>query len=198
MLPSRCEHRLIMRHDNADERLCPIGRELGLLSDGQWDVFNKKRAEVDSARVRLASTKLPVSESVNSVLRELDSSPLFEPVAAIDLLKRPEISWRDLSRFMDVGMDEEACRRIEIDAKYEGYAEREKRRVRRLSSMELLRIPDGLVYSDITGLSAESAEKLSAIAPKTLGQASRVPGVNNVDIQLVQVAIEKNRREARN
>jgi tRNA uridine 5-carboxymethylaminomethyl modification enzyme len=198
MLPSRCEHRLIMRHDNADERLCPIGRKLGLLSDEQWEIFNKKHAEVDSARARLASTKVPVSEGVNSVLRELDSSPLFEPVAAIDLLKRPEISWRDLSRFMDVGIDEEACRKIEIDAKYEGYAEREKRRVRRLSSMELLRIPDGLVYSDITGLSAESAEKLSTITPKTLGQASRVPGVNNVDIQLVQVAIERNRREARN
>jgi tRNA uridine 5-carboxymethylaminomethyl modification enzyme len=198
MLPSRCEHRLIMRHDNADERLCPIGRKLGLLSDAQWEAFNKKRAEIVSARAQLDSTKVPVSEPVNSVLRELGSSPLLEPTAAIDLLRRPEISWRDLSRFLDVGIGEEACRRIEIDAKYEGYAEREKRRVRRLSSMELLRIPDGLVYSDINGLSAESAEKLSEITPKTLGQASRVPGVNNVDIQLVQVAIERNRREARN
>jgi tRNA uridine 5-carboxymethylaminomethyl modification enzyme len=98
---------------------------------------------------------------------------------------------------IDVEIDGSLGRKIEIDAKYEGYAERELRRVRRMTSMERLMIPDGMAYSDITGLSAESAEKLSRILPRTLGQASRIPGVNNVDIQLVQVAIERNRREAR-
>jgi tRNA uridine 5-carboxymethylaminomethyl modification enzyme len=198
MIPSRCEHRLIMRHDNADERLCATGRELGLLGDEQWEAFNRKRTAAASAREQLSRTKIPVSEGINSVLRELDSSPLLEPAAAIELLRRPEISWRDLSRVMDVDIDPDIGHGIEIDAKYEGYAERENRRVRRLSSMELLRIPDGLSYAGIPGLSAEAAEKLSRITPKTLGQASRVPGVNNVDIQLVQVAIERNRREAGN
>ena len=107
---------------------------------------------------------------------------------------RPEISWRDLPFMMDVDIDEEIGRRIETDAKYEGYIEREKRRVARMASMELLRIPDGLVYSEIPGLSAESMEKLSGITPKTLGQASRVAGVTCADIQLIQVAIERNRR----
>jgi tRNA uridine 5-carboxymethylaminomethyl modification enzyme len=196
MLPSRCEHRLIMRHDNADERLCPVGRELGILGDERWDAFNKKREFADDAREKLAKTKVPASDGVNSMLRELNSSPLVESILAIDLLRRPEISWRDILGLINVDIDEDTGSRIEIDAKYEGYAERESRRVRRLSSMELLRIPDGLIYSKISGLSAESAEKLSHITPKTLGQASRVPGVNNVDIQLVQVAIERNRREA--
>jgi tRNA uridine 5-carboxymethylaminomethyl modification enzyme len=196
MLPSRCEHRLIMRHDNADERLCGVGRELGLIGGARWEMFRERQAANEAARKLLSATKLPASDGVNAILRELGSSTLSEPMAAIDLLKRPEVSWRDLSRVLDLGIGDDAGRKVEIDAKYEGYAEREGKRVRRMASMELLRIPDGLSYGDIPGLSAESAEKLSRVVPKTLGQASRVPGVNNVDIQLVQVAIERNRREA--
>jgi tRNA uridine 5-carboxymethylaminomethyl modification enzyme len=197
MLPSRCEHRLIMRHDNADERLCEIGRGLGLIDDDRWNIFIRKKEMAKSARKVLSDIKIPASDSVNSMLRGLGSSPLSEPVAAIDLLRRPEVSWSSLSEFVGVEIDGEAGRGVEIDAKYEGYVEREGKRVRRMSSMELLRIPGDLEYSEIIGLSAESAEKLSRVVPKTLGQASRVPGVNNVDIQLVQVAIEKRRREAR-
>jgi tRNA uridine 5-carboxymethylaminomethyl modification enzyme len=197
MLPSRCEHRLVMRHDNADERLCPIGRELGLIDDSKWGIFNKNRASMASAREKLARTRVRASEGVNAVLAELGSSPIAESVTAVELLKRPEISWSALSRIIDIEIDGELGRKIEIDAKYEGYAEREFRRVRRMTSMERLAIPEDMVYSVITGLSAESAEKLSRVLPRTLGQASRVPGVNNVDIQLLQVAIEKKRGEAR-
>ncbi|MDR3279862.1 MAG: tRNA uridine-5-carboxymethylaminomethyl(34) synthesis enzyme MnmG [Synergistaceae bacterium] len=197
MLPSRCEHRLIMRHDNADERLCGIGRELGLISDELWSELAAKRELAASAREELLRTRIPASDGINSILAGLMSSPLDEPASALDLLRRPEVSWRDISGMIDADIDGESWRRIEVDVKYEGYAQREERRVRRLSSMERLRIPDDLVYSRITGLSAESAEKLGKICPRTLGQASRVPGVNNVDIQLVQVAIERIHREAR-
>jgi tRNA uridine 5-carboxymethylaminomethyl modification enzyme len=199
MIPSRCEHRLIMRHDNADERLCPIGRELGLVGDARWEIFNKNRISIASVRKKLSEMRVPASDGVNAMLAEMGSSPLFESVAALDLLRRPEISWYGLSRMIDVEIAGGLGRKIEIDAKYEGYAERELRRIRRMTSMERLMIPDGMAYSDITGLSAESAEKLSRVLPRTLGQASRIPGVNNVDIQLVQVAIERkrNRREAR-
>ncbi|MDR0654187.1 MAG: tRNA uridine-5-carboxymethylaminomethyl(34) synthesis enzyme MnmG [Synergistaceae bacterium] len=196
MLPSRCEHRLVMRHDNALERLCPIGRELGLISDEKWAAFERKRENISSARTLLSETRIPVSESVNSKLRELGSSPVFEPISAIDLLRRPEIKWSDLPAVSGVEIGAEAGLALEIEAKYAGYAERENRRVRRLASMELLRIPDGMVYAKISGLSAESAEKLARVSPRTLGQASRVPGVNNVDIQLLQIAIENVRREA--
>jgi tRNA uridine 5-carboxymethylaminomethyl modification enzyme len=197
MIPSRCEHRLVMRHDNADERLCPIGRELGLIDDSKWEVFNKNRASMVSVREKLSETRVSVSDGVNAVLAELGSSPLSEPITALELLRRPEISWSGLSRITDVEIDYDLGCRIEIDAKYEGYAERELRRVRKIASMERLAIPDDMVYSGIAGLSAESAEKLSGVLPRTLGQASRIPGVNNVDIQLLQVAMEKKRREAR-
>jgi tRNA uridine 5-carboxymethylaminomethyl modification enzyme len=196
MLPSRCEHRLVMRHDNALERLCPIGRELGLISDEKWAAFERKREKISSAKALLRETRIPASEDVNSALRKLGSSPVFEPTTAVDLLRRPEIKWSDLLAVSGVEIDAEVGLALEIETKYEGYAERENRRVRRLASMELLRIPDGIVYADITGLSAESAEKLARVLPRTLGQASRVPGVNNVDIQLLQIAIENHRREA--
>ena len=197
MLPSRCEHRLIMRHDNADERLCALGRNLGLISDSRWAAFNKKMADLESARKKLREIRIPASERVNSILRERGSSPLSEPSPAIDFLRRPEITWRDLPNMTGIDVDEEIGGRIETEAKYEGYIERESRRVARMASMNLLRIPEGLAYSEIPGLSAESAEKLPGIMPRTLGQASRTPGVTCADIQLIQVAIERNRREAR-
>ncbi|MDR2779573.1 MAG: tRNA uridine-5-carboxymethylaminomethyl(34) synthesis enzyme MnmG, partial [Synergistaceae bacterium] len=192
MIPSRCEHRLVMRHDNADERLCPIGRELGLIDDSKWEIFNKNMSSMASVRKKLSEIRVRVSDGINDVLTELGSSPLLEPVTALEILKRPEISWNGLARIIDIDVkiDDELGRRIEIDAKYEGYAERELRRVKKMTSMERLSIPDGMVYSGIAGLSAESAEKLSRVLPRTLGQASRVPGVNNVDIQLLQVTIE--------
>ncbi|MDR0653814.1 MAG: tRNA uridine-5-carboxymethylaminomethyl(34) synthesis enzyme MnmG [Synergistaceae bacterium] len=196
MLPSRCEHRLVMRHDNALERLCPIGRELGLISDERWAAFERRREKISSARALLRETRILAAEGVNAVLRKLGSSPIFEPITAFDLLRRPEIKWSDFFEVSGIEMDAEEGLALEIEAKYEGYAEREDRRVRRLASMELLCIPDGMVYSNITGLSAESAEKLARVSPRTLGQASRIPGVNNVDIQLLQIAIENSRREA--
>jgi tRNA uridine 5-carboxymethylaminomethyl modification enzyme len=196
MLPSRCEHRLVMRHDNALERLCPIGRELGLISGGKWAAFERRREKISSARTALRETRIPVTEGVNAALRALGSSPVFEPISAIDLLRRPEIKWSDLPAVSSVEINAEAGLALEIEAKYAGYAERENRRVRRLASMDMLRIPDGIVYAKISGLSAESAEKLARVSPRTLGQASRVPGVNNVDIQLLQIAIENARREA--
>ncbi|MDR3321233.1 MAG: tRNA uridine-5-carboxymethylaminomethyl(34) synthesis enzyme MnmG [Synergistaceae bacterium] len=194
MLPSRCEHRLIMRHDNADLRLCGIGRKLGLIDDEKWSAVEANRLAIASERERLASVKIQVCDAANSLLREMGSAPLVEPMTALELLQRPEISWGALTRLTDSPIAPDLGVRIEIDVKYSGYVERENRRVRRLSSMERLRIPLGLEYASVCGLSAEATEKLARVRPRTLGQASRVPGVNNVDIQLVQVAIERARR----
>ncbi|MDR0616359.1 MAG: tRNA uridine-5-carboxymethylaminomethyl(34) synthesis enzyme MnmG [Synergistaceae bacterium] len=195
MLPSRCEHRLLMRHDNADDRLCRTGRDIGLLDDAKWAAFEARRQAVSLERERLAAFKIPVCDRTNSILRELGSSPLSEPITAMDLLLRPEISWGALTRLIDSELAPDLGTKIEIEAKYSGYALREDRRVRRLSSMERLRIPDELEYREVPGLSAEASEKLSRVRPRTLGQATRVPGVNNVDVQLVQVAIERARRQ---
>jgi tRNA uridine 5-carboxymethylaminomethyl modification enzyme len=191
MLPSRCEHRLIMRHDNADRRLLSVGRDLGLIDDDRWNVMNAGWMAADGERKRLSSLSIQPNGRINDILREVGSSEITESVSAIDMLRRPEVSWRTLARLVDTSLDEGLGTWIEIEVKYEGYVERENRRVRRLQSMELLRIPESISYGSVAGLSAEAAEKLARTAPRTLGQASRIPGVNNVDIQLVHVAIEK-------
>jgi tRNA uridine 5-carboxymethylaminomethyl modification enzyme len=196
MLPSRCEYRLVMRHDNADDRLCGVGRELGLLDDARWEKICRRREAQSRERDRLARSRVPADDRTNAILRGAGSSPLSEPIAALDLLLRPEIAWRDLARLTGSDLDPELGVKIETEAKYAGYVERENRRVRRLSSMERLVIPDGIDYAGLSGLSAEAAEKLARTAPHTLGQASRVPGVNSVDIQLIQIAIERTRSEA--
>jgi tRNA uridine 5-carboxymethylaminomethyl modification enzyme len=196
MLPSRCEYRLVMRHDNADDRLCGIGRELGLLDDARWEKICRRREAQNRERDRLARCRVPADDRTNAVLREVGSSPLSEPIAVLDLLLRPEIAWKDLARLIGSDLDPELGAKIETEAKYAGYAERENRRIRRLSSMERLIIPDEIDYAGLSGLSAEAAEKLARTAPRTLGQASRVPGVNNVDVQLIQIAIERMRLEA--
>lgn len=194
MLPSRCEYRLTMRHDNADDRLCEKGRDIGLLDDGRWRTYRARREALERERERLKHVRIPVNDGINSMLCEMASSPLSEPMSAMDMLLRPEISWNNLSKLIETNLDPELGAKIETEAKYSGYVEREAKRVRRLSSMERLRIPDGMDYSKLDGLSAEAMEKLSRTMPRTLGQASRVPGVNYVDIQLVQVTIERMRR----
>lgn len=196
MLPSRCEYRLVMRHDNADDRLCDIGREAGLLDDARWRRVVERRRATERERERISCLRVPANERTNALLRRMGSSPLTEPAAAIDLLLRPEIAWKDLTRLIESDLDPELGTKIETEAKYAGYVERENRRVRRLSSMERLVVPAGIDYAKIGGLSAEAAEKLARTLPRTLGQASRVPGVNNVDIQLLQITIERMRGEA--
>jgi tRNA uridine 5-carboxymethylaminomethyl modification enzyme len=191
MLPSRCEHRLIMRHDNAGRRLTKIGRELELIDDERWSVMHKEWSLAESEKERLSLVRLPACERTNEVLRGVGSAEIDEPVRALDLLKRPEVSWKILSKLVETELCDESGLWIEIEVKYEGYVDRENRHVRRLSSMEKLKIPQAVSYSDIHGLSAEAADKLTRTMPRTLGQASRVPGVNNVDIQLIQVAIER-------
>ena len=195
MLPSRCEYRLIMRHDNADTRLSPIGRRIGLIDDARWNILERARHAMEAERERLRRLRVPVSERTNAVLREMSSPPLHEPESALDLLKRPEVSWRRLAPVLDTELPDELGSRIEVEAKYEGYVVREERRVRRLAAMDRLRIPERIDYCAIDGLSAEAQEKLSRVSPRTLGAAARVPGVNNVDIQLLQVTIERMRRE---
>ena len=180
-----------MRHDNADRRLSALGREIGLIDDERWNVLESSWISMEEERKRIENFRIPPNDRTNTLLARRGSSPLSESVVALDLLRRPEISWRDIAGLTASRLDPGLGVRIEIDLKYAGYAKREEKRVRRISSMELLRIPDGLDYADIGGLSTEARDKLSRVLPRTLGQASRVPGVNGVDIQLVQIEIER-------
>lgn len=197
MLTSRCEYRLLLRHDNAAERLCAKGYEAGLLPEKKYESYLEQKKEQTLEEERIATVKLSPNDELNQKLKEAGSSPLTEGITAKDLLRRPEISWKLIAELTGSLLPEEAGRRIEDELKYEGYIERQLRQVSKFARMERLHIPASLSYREIQGLSAEGCGKLEKIAPETLGQASRIPGVPPSDIQLIWVAIENRRRERR-
>ncbi len=195
MLTSRCEYRLILRHDNACDRLSAKGRALGLLPEWKWEKYLKGRSEAEEELERLGRFKIPPTGEVNEKLKEAGSSPLAEGTAALELLRRPEVTWKIVSCLTDSRLDAELGEKIANELKYEGYIERQKKQVEKFRRMEQLKIPEGIDYGKISGLSAEGRGKLLKISPATLGQASRIPGVPPSDIQLLWVAIESARRK---
>ena len=194
MLTSRCEYRLILRHDNADERLSGLGHDMGLLSDEKWNIVQRRRREMKSEAERVRSEKIPPCARVNMILGKAGSSQLLEGVSAADLLRRPEVSWNVLAEIIDSHIDAELGERISTELKYEGYIERQQRQIEKFRRMEKLKFPDGFDFTSVTGLSAEGRQKLVNSAPRTLGQASRISGVPPTDIQLLWVAIEQGHR----
>lgn len=195
MLTSRCEYRLLLRHDNAADRLCAKGRAVGLLPEWKWETYCGARSAEEKERERLREFKIRPCEAVNGRLREGGSSPLAEGVSALELLRRPEVGWRLVAELTDSQLDGELGEKIANELKYEGYIARQQKQVEKFRRMELLKIPASIDYAQIRGLSAEGRGKLSKISPATLGQASRIPGVPPSDIQLLWVAIESARRK---
>jgi len=198
MLTSRCEHRLLLRHDNADRRLSPIGRKIGLLGDERWNLLLARWKRIDMEAERLENAKISPSEGLNAALSALGSAPLSETVTAADLLRRPRVPYSLVEKFSpspEPPMGEEV-QALEVEVKYEGYIERQHRQVARLSRMEEVRLPCDLDYSSISGLLAESRQKLEALRPLTLGQAGRISGVTPTDIHLLSVYLNSlSRRE---
>lgn len=197
MLTSRCEYRLLLRHDNAAERLCGYGHEVGLLPDDKYEKFLESSKKIKSEEARLRNYKIVPSEEINGKLSEISSSPLMSGISAADLLRRPEVKWAFISDVTDSELDDEYGEKIAADLKYEGYIERQKRQAEKFHRMEMLRIPVGMDYDAINGLSAEGRGKLKKITPATLGQASRIPGVPPSDVQLLWVAIERSHGKSR-
>ncbi len=196
MLTSRCEHRLLMRHDNADRRLAPLGRRLGLLDDRRWSILVGRWRALDAEIDRIKKIRVEPSEGVNSDLRSIGEVPLEKSVTAAELLRRPNVTYDMIGRHISSGdgLDEELRRRVEIEVKYEGYVARQERTVRKIEGMERLTIPDDFDYRSLSGMLAESLEKLEAIRPMTLGQAGRISGVTPTDLQLLSMALSVRRR----
>ena len=192
MFTSRCEHRLIMRHDNADRRLSPLGRELGLVDDARWKALQDRWEALDAERTRLGGLRVFPTAENNARLAGAGTVPLEEPVPAADLLKRPEVDWDLLQALLGEPspMTAEEASTLATEVKYAGYIEREYRSVERLGRMERVKVPEGLDYGAVTGLSCESRAKLSQARPLTLGQASRISGVTPADVQILWVAVK--------
>ncbi|MFO7318623.1 MAG: tRNA uridine-5-carboxymethylaminomethyl(34) synthesis enzyme MnmG [Limnochordia bacterium] len=191
MLTSRAEYRLLLRHDNADKRLTPIGRQIGLVTDERYRVFEERWSAVEAVRERLGASRVGCTEAVQEVLRRLGTQPLRpgQALTLAELLKRPEITWAKLVE-VDPGLadvDEAISRQVEIEVKYEGYIAKQEEQVERFRRLEAKAIPDGLDYFAIPGLSREACEKLSMIRPRSIGQAARISGVSPADISVLLV-----------
>jgi tRNA uridine 5-carboxymethylaminomethyl modification enzyme len=198
MMTARAEHRLLLREDNADERLTPLGRRLGLVDDERWRAFTARRDLLDAERARLAGTQLTPGPGVNDALIEMGTAPLGKPATLLELLRRPEVSHRALvARFGGPALPEEISERLEIQTKYAGYLDRQVDEARRLRELEDHLLPEDLDYDAMPGLSREVREKLGRLRPRSLGQASRIPGVTPAAISILMVLSRgQNRRGA--
>ena len=179
MFTSRAEYRLILREDNADSRLGPKGRKLGLLSSNQLRRVKAKQAACDTALDWLNRTSIKPTESTNRRLRELGTAPLDQAVPAIELLLRPEVMWSDIAATTDSApaLPPQVIELLEVEVKYKGYIERTKKQIEKLRQLEQVNIPAGLDYKSVPGLSTEIREKLSRVRPVTVAQSEQVPGV---------------------
>ncbi len=194
MMTSRAEYRLILRQDNADLRLTPIGRAIGLVSDARWARFTAKRDAIEETLRLLEHTKLSPSAETEARLAAAGIAPLRVPITLLALLSR-EGSYDALAPLFDLPpLAADVKEEVEIMARYDGYIKKQREQIARMERLESRRIPDGLDYSAITSLRLEAVEKLAAIRPRSIGQASRISGVSPADISVLLVYLEKERR----
>jgi tRNA uridine 5-carboxymethylaminomethyl modification enzyme len=200
MFTSRAEHRLLLREDNADIRLTPIGRELGLVDDERWRLFEEKRRLSDVEFQRLNATRIqPTGVPQSWTEKVLNGTPLSRDFSAFELLLRPEVTYDDLLEVagrpdwsgVDDRLPAQVRTQIEVRAKYAGYIERQQDEIERQQRNEETRLPEDLDYLQVTGLSHEVRQKLGEARPATVGQASRVPGVTPAAISLLLVHLKK-------
>ena len=189
MMTSRSEYRLILRQDNADTRLTPTGRKVGLVTDERWEKFCRKQEKIQAELKRIRKTVLSPSEELNAILREKNTSEVKTGVHLIDLLKRPELDYETLTS-VDVTRtetDRNVLEQVEIEIKYEGYIQRQLIIVEQVRRLESKRLPENIEYSKIDGLSLEAREKLGKVRPESIGQASRISGVSPADISVLVI-----------
>ena len=199
VLTSRSEYRLVLRGDNADRRLTPLGRELGLIDDRRWELYQRKQAAIAAETQRLETVRLKASDPVAAAVEAQTGAAIKGSITLADLLRRPGFHSTDLVQhgLAAAELPQDVREGAEIDIKYSGYLSRQQQQIEQVKKQEQRPIPSGIDYASIGTLSREAREKLAAIEPHTLGQASRVPGVSPADVTALMLWLElEQRRQA--
>lgn len=193
LLTSRAEYRLLLRHDNADLRLTEVGHEIGLITEERYERFTNKKLQIEQEKERLSSIIIKPRPEVQELIRNIGGSELKDGIRASDLLRRPEMTYEHIHLLVpsEVELSDEVKEQVEIQIKYEGYIEKSLQQVERMKKMENKKIPVDIDYDAISSLASEARQKLKDVRPLSMGQASRISGVNPADISILLVYIEQ-------
>ena len=196
MMTSRSEYRLVLRQDNADQRLTPIGHRIGLISDERYERLNNKISLIEKEIKRVKHLNISPGKELNMFLEGKGTAPLKTGCKLADLIRRPQLGYSMLAPF-DANREklpEDVCEQVELQIKYEGYIEKQMAQIQLMRKNEIKKLPENVDYSNIRGLRLEAAEKLNKLKPENLGQASRISGVSPADVSILAIWLEQNKR----